>query len=101
MQVRIHGDDAIEAGRQQVTHDVAAEGLAPREDHVLPQVAHVRGRQDQPAHASPPPGVACLQQWHQLGIRPVEGAVDDHRPRRFRHGGQGLLVGEAVHRHEP
>ncbi len=102
MQVRIHGDDRVEALGEQPADDALADRLARREGHVLAHVAEVGRDQRHPRGAELARGGGGEQQLDQLGVGMIEAAADRDVGRHVgRQREPGLAVGEAVHVDDP
>ena len=102
MQVRVHGDDAVEALRQQLADHALADGFTRRERDVLAHVAQVRGDQRHAGCAERSRGGGREHQLDELLVGAVEAAADRHRRRQVRRQREpGLAVGEAMHFDDP
>ena len=79
MQVRVDGDDAIDAPGDQRTDDLLADRFPLVERSVLPHVAEIGSQQYQALRATAPQRLDGKQQCDQFFVRTIEWHIDNGR----------------------
>jgi hypothetical protein len=75
MQMRIDGDDAVDASREQRTYDLLADRFALVKGGILPHVTQVRRDEHEALGASAPQCFGRKQQRDQFVVWPVQRSV--------------------------
>ena len=74
MQMRVDGDDAVDASRKQRANDLLADRFALAKGGILPHVAQVRREKHEALGASAPQRLGRKQQRDEFVVWPVQRA---------------------------